>query len=194
MRIVKYYGNSKTLPRGPCERQLDVSRRRLTPHCLATIFDSQLPSPKLSPKMPPKLSLARKRGHFFLFQNDPRGEGTIGAKIITHTTFIVEEFILQLHTHISCTTLIVEELICVIMCASCVCLSCLYYITESQLHSKNAQGINIQLHAHQLHNNNCWGVNCVIIPAPMVIASGNFSPATSRCLFWPTGVDRFSVP
>ena len=56
-------------------RHLDVSRQKLTPHCLATIFDSQLPSPKLSPKMPPKLSLAHKRGHFFLFQNYPRGEG-----------------------------------------------------------------------------------------------------------------------
>ena len=29
--------------------------------------------------------------------------------------------------------------------------------------------MNIQLHAHHLHNNNCWGINCVIIPAPMVI-------------------------
>ena len=56
-------------------RHLDVSRPKLTPHCLATIFDSQLPSPKLSPKMHPKLSLAHKRGHFFLFQNDPCGEG-----------------------------------------------------------------------------------------------------------------------
>ena len=52
-------------------RHLDVSRQKLTPHCLATIFDSQLPSPKLSPKMPPKLSLAHKRGHFVLFQNIP---------------------------------------------------------------------------------------------------------------------------
>ena len=45
------------------------------PHCLATIFDSHLPSPKLSPKVPPKLSLTHKRGPFFLFQNYPRGEG-----------------------------------------------------------------------------------------------------------------------
>ena len=39
----------------------------------------------------------------------------IGAKIITHTTFAVGELMSQLHTHthISCTTLIVEELICV---------------------------------------------------------------------------------
>ena len=40
-------------------------------HCLATIFDSQLPSPKLSPKMPPKLSLAHKRGHFSSFKITP---------------------------------------------------------------------------------------------------------------------------
>ena len=37
---------------------------------------------------------------------------TIGAKIITHTTFIVGELILQLHTH-QLHKLIVEELICV---------------------------------------------------------------------------------
>ena len=32
---------------------------------LEAIFDSQLPSPKLSPKMPPKLSLPHKRGLFY---------------------------------------------------------------------------------------------------------------------------------
>ena len=82
-------------------RHLDVSRQKLTPHCLATIFDSQLPSPKLSPNMPPKLSLA----HFFLFQNYPRGEG-------------------------NCETIERQKL-----------------------------------------------------------SRGNFCPATSRCLFWPTGYD-----
>ena len=51
-------------PRGP-PRHLDVSRQKLSPHCLETIFDSQLPSPKSSPKMPPKLSLPDKRGYFF---------------------------------------------------------------------------------------------------------------------------------
>ena len=61
-------------PEGPA-RHLDVSRQKLTRQCLATIFDSQLPSPKLSPKMPPNLSLAHKRGHLLLFQNDPCGEG-----------------------------------------------------------------------------------------------------------------------
>ena len=50
-------------------RQIDVSRQKLSPHCLEAIFDSQLPSPKLSPKMPPKLSLPHKRGLFILFQN-----------------------------------------------------------------------------------------------------------------------------
>ena len=56
-------------------RQIDVSRQKLSPHCLEAIFDSQLPSPKLSPKMPPKLSLPHKRGLFILFQKWPRGEG-----------------------------------------------------------------------------------------------------------------------
>ena len=55
-------------PEGPA-RQIDVSRQKLSPHCLEAIFDSQLPSPELSPKMPPKLSLPHKRGLFVLFQN-----------------------------------------------------------------------------------------------------------------------------
>ena len=38
---------------GGSARHPNVSRQKLTPHCLAAIFDSQLPSPKLSPKMPP---------------------------------------------------------------------------------------------------------------------------------------------
>ena len=54
------------------------------------------------------------------------------------------------------------------MCISGVSLSCLYDITERQLHDNNARGINIQLHAHLLHINNCCGINCVIIPATMV--------------------------
>ena len=65
-------------PEGPA-RHLDASRQNLTPHCLAAIFDSQIPSPKLSLKMPPKLPLPRSRGHFFLFQNCPRGEGNCAA-------------------------------------------------------------------------------------------------------------------
>ena len=65
-------------PEGPA-RHLDASRQKLTPHCLAAIFDSQLPSPKLSPKMPPKLPLPHTRGHFFLFQKCPRGEGNCAA-------------------------------------------------------------------------------------------------------------------
>ena len=55
-------------PEGPA-RQIDVSRQKLSPHCLEAIFDSQFPSPKLSPKMPLKLSLPHKRGLFILFQN-----------------------------------------------------------------------------------------------------------------------------
>ena len=50
-------------PEGPA-RQIDVSRQKLSPHCLEATFDSQLPSPKLSSKMPPKLSLPHKRGLF----------------------------------------------------------------------------------------------------------------------------------
>ena len=65
-------------PEGPA-RHLDASRQKLTPHCLAAIFDSQLPSPKLSPKMPPKLPLPTIEDIFFLFQNCPRGEGNCAA-------------------------------------------------------------------------------------------------------------------
>ena len=65
-------------PEGPA-RHLDASRQKLPPHCLAAIFDSQLPSSKLSRKMPPKLPLPHTRGHFFLFQNCPRGEGNCAA-------------------------------------------------------------------------------------------------------------------
>ena len=57
-------------PEGPT-RQIDVSRQKLSPHCLEAIFDLQLPSPKLSPKMPPKLSLPHKKGLFILFQINP---------------------------------------------------------------------------------------------------------------------------
>ena len=60
-------------------RHLDVPGQKLSPHCLEPIFDSQLPSPKSSPKMPPKLSLPHRRGHFFLFQNYPCGEGNCEA-------------------------------------------------------------------------------------------------------------------
>ena len=68
----------KSSPEGPA-RHLDASRQKLTPHCLAAIFDSQLPSPKLSLKIPPKLPLPHNRGHFFFFQNCPRGEGNCAA-------------------------------------------------------------------------------------------------------------------
>ena len=66
-------------PRGPCE----------TSRCLAAKIDSPLSrsnfwlsialATKLSLKMPPKLPLSRSRGHFFLFQNCPRGEGNCTA-------------------------------------------------------------------------------------------------------------------
>ena len=62
----------RPFPEGPA-RHLDASRQKVTPHCLAAIFDSQfnLPSPKLSLKMPPKLPLPHNTGHFFLFQIAP---------------------------------------------------------------------------------------------------------------------------
>ena len=63
------------LPREPCETSRCLAAK-LSPHCLGTTFDSQLPSPKFPPKMPPKVSLAHKRGLLCLFQNYPRGEGT----------------------------------------------------------------------------------------------------------------------
>ena len=66
------------IPEGPA-RHLDASRQKLTPHCLAAIFDSQLPSLKLSLKMPPKLPLPHNGGHFLLFQNCPHGEGNCAA-------------------------------------------------------------------------------------------------------------------
>ena len=40
-------------------------------------------------------------------------ENTSGAKIITRTTFIVGELMSLLHTHISYTAIIVDDLICV---------------------------------------------------------------------------------
>ena len=51
-------------PEGPA-RHLDVSGQKLSPHCLETIFDSQLPSPKSSSKMPPKLSSPPQERAFF---------------------------------------------------------------------------------------------------------------------------------
>ena len=68
------FKNSKNTQRAL--RDILMSRgQKLSPHCLETSFDSQLPSPKSSPKMPPKLFLPHRRGHFFLFQNYPCGEG-----------------------------------------------------------------------------------------------------------------------
>ena len=56
---------------GPA-RHLNASRqKKLTPHCLAAILYLQKPSPNLSLKMPPKLLLPHKRGHFLPFQNCP---------------------------------------------------------------------------------------------------------------------------
>ena len=47
------------------------SRQKLSCHCLEANFDSQLPSPKLSPEMPPKLSLTHKTGLLSSFKINP---------------------------------------------------------------------------------------------------------------------------
>ena len=83
-------GKLHSAEEGPA-RHLDVSRQKLSPHCLVTIFDSQLPSPKLSPKVPPKMSLAHKRGLFSLSQNDPRGEGN--CETIEKTKIVSRQFL-----------------------------------------------------------------------------------------------------
>ena len=48
------------IPRGPCE----TSTCPAAPDCLTAIFDSQLPSPKFSFKIHPKLSLPHNRESF----------------------------------------------------------------------------------------------------------------------------------
>ena len=82
-----------------------------------------------------------------------------GAKIITRTTFItVGELFPQLHTHISYTSLIVEELLCV-MHAYLWRMFVLPLLNHRQaITQQYCLGNNVQLHAHQLHNNNCRGV------------------------------------
>ena len=66
------------IPEGPA-RNLNASRQKVTPHCLAATFDSRLPSPKLPLQMPPKLPLPPQERAFFFFQNCRRGEGTCAA-------------------------------------------------------------------------------------------------------------------
>ena len=71
--FTSFWGNipAKTYhPEGPA-RHLDASRQTLTPHCLAAMFDSQLPSPKLSLKLPPNLPLPHKRGFVSSFKITP---------------------------------------------------------------------------------------------------------------------------
>ena len=65
-------------PEGPA-RHLDASLQKLTPHCLAAIFDLRLPSPKSSLKMPLKLPLKLPGRAFLLIKNNPRGEGNCAA-------------------------------------------------------------------------------------------------------------------
>ena len=93
-------GGEATCPEGPA-RQIDVSRQNLSPHCLEAIFDSQLPSPKLSPKMPPKLSVPTREGFFFLFQNCPAVRAIarqVGDKIVSRQ-FLPRDINLSLLAH-----------------------------------------------------------------------------------------------
>ena len=69
--MFKVYLATTLVPKGPeIEKNQDLPLglkfsseiEHLKPHCLAAIFDSRLPSPELSPKMLPKMSLAHARG------------------------------------------------------------------------------------------------------------------------------------
>ena len=63
--------DTRTHPEGPA-RHLDVSRQKLSPHFLETIFDSQLPSPKLNCLLNASQTVSpHKRRVFFLFQIAP---------------------------------------------------------------------------------------------------------------------------
>ena len=70
-RISQGVENRGSLISVPLALRVNASRQKLTPHCLATIFDSRFPSPKLSLKLPPKLPLPHKTGHFFCFRIAP---------------------------------------------------------------------------------------------------------------------------
>ena len=61
LKLCPLRSQTQCQPRGPCETSRCLAAK-LSPHCLATIFGLQVPSPKLSPNMPPKLCLAHKRG------------------------------------------------------------------------------------------------------------------------------------
>ena len=58
-------------PEGPAQH-LNASRQQLTPHCLAAILDSQLPSPKLSPKCLPNCLSPTREVFFPLSKLPPR--------------------------------------------------------------------------------------------------------------------------
>ena len=73
-------------------RHLNASQQKLTPHCLAANFDSQLPSRKLSSKMPPRLPLPHERGFFFIFQNYPRHCAAIEQQKLSRGNFCLAAF------------------------------------------------------------------------------------------------------
>ena len=58
---------------------------------------------------------------------------------------------------------------------------------KGKLYNNNAPGVNVQLHAHQLHNNNIWGINRVIILAPMVFNPCDLKKET------PSGLTSFQT-
>ena len=84
-----FSGRKRCLPRGPCETSRCLAAN-IDSHCLAAIFASQLPSPKLSLKMPPKLPLPHKRGHFSSFKTSwtgPSAESCQGFLLISFGGF-----------------------------------------------------------------------------------------------------------
>ena len=59
---------------GPA-RHLDASRQKLTPHCLAAIFDSQSPHPNCLFKCLPNCLFPHKKGLVSVFQKCPHAKG-----------------------------------------------------------------------------------------------------------------------
>ena len=60
-------------------RHLNASRQKLTPHCLAAIFDSQLPHPNCLLECLPNCLSPTREGFFSSFKNCPYGEGNCAA-------------------------------------------------------------------------------------------------------------------
>ena len=69
---MEFSGDSRAFqfPEGPA-RQIDVSRQKLSPHCLEAIFDSQLPSPKRLLKCLPNCLSPTREGFLSSFKINP---------------------------------------------------------------------------------------------------------------------------